>query len=49
MIQAVASSDAHYDQLGAYDNFSFLDQILEADEIWGKTKNLILWIKCHLF
>lgn len=38
MIQVVASSDAHYDQLDAYGNYVFLGQILEADEIWDKTK-----------
>lgn len=33
-IQVVASCDAHYDQPGAYDNFVFLGQIRQADEIW---------------
>lgn len=34
MIQVAVSSFVHCDRQDAYDNFVFLDQILEADEIW---------------
>ena len=37
MIQVVVSSFVHYDQQGACDNFVFLGQIREADEIWAQT------------
>lgn len=41
MIQVVASSSVHYDRQDAYDNFVFLGQIQEVDEIWHR---LIQWL-----
>lgn len=42
MIQVGASSFVHYAQQGAGDNFSFLGQIQEADEIWTETNTVTI-------
>lgn len=41
VIRVEASYGARYDQPDAYDNYVFLDQIQEADEIWQTTKAAI--------